>query len=490
MKGDFTRDTFDEFRHFSRVLMQQGRVQLDADFNEQAAILLHYLRTLAADLIGPYGGPEGEHGFKISFSESNDGNFTIGMGRYYVNGILCENGNDIKYLDQECFKNLPSEEKNALLPAAQGAYFVYLDVWERHITHVQDRRIRESALGEPDTCTRAQVVWQVTLSKPQNSEITCDTAIRWLEKLRKLSLVKMKARLQPAPDEGDACSIPPESRYRGLENHLYRIEVHRSGEAWDGRTNAGGTPAGNFSTAATFKWSRDNGSVVFPIVRQIVRQQVSVVTVQSLGRDQRTGLQVGDWVEILDDDRELGGKPGILAQVAAPPDPVEMTVTLESADPSITWPLPLYDENSSNHPLLRRWDHGAVEGLAMDKGAILIHESNPLNDGWIEIEEGIEVQFQPVIPGGAEYRTGDYWLVPARVATGKLDWPPEVGEHGRVVKDSEGRKSPKAESPHGIKHYYAPLAVIQDRKVPSSGGDCRCPITPPCPKPPQPQGSG
>ena len=58
MKGDFSRDTFDPTKGFSRVLMQQGRVQLDADWNEQAAILLHYLRTLAADLIGPCAGPK------------------------------------------------------------------------------------------------------------------------------------------------------------------------------------------------------------------------------------------------------------------------------------------------------------------------------------------------------------------------------------------------------------------------------------------------
>jgi len=45
MKGDFTRDTFDRTKHFSRVLMQQGRVTLDADFNEQTAIDLHYFRT-------------------------------------------------------------------------------------------------------------------------------------------------------------------------------------------------------------------------------------------------------------------------------------------------------------------------------------------------------------------------------------------------------------------------------------------------------------
>ncbi len=62
MKGDFSRDTFDKAKHFSRVLMQQGRVQLDADFNEQTAILLHYLRTLAADLIGPFAGSGGRIG--------------------------------------------------------------------------------------------------------------------------------------------------------------------------------------------------------------------------------------------------------------------------------------------------------------------------------------------------------------------------------------------------------------------------------------------
>src|SRR5947199_10703486 len=65
MKGDFTRDTFNPAKHFLRVLMQQGRVQLDADTNEQTAILLHYMQTLAADLIGMHGGPDANIGFGI-----------------------------------------------------------------------------------------------------------------------------------------------------------------------------------------------------------------------------------------------------------------------------------------------------------------------------------------------------------------------------------------------------------------------------------------
>ncbi len=57
MKGDFSRNSFRRARHYSRVLMQQGRVLLDSDWNEQGSIFAYYLKSLARDLIGPYGGP-------------------------------------------------------------------------------------------------------------------------------------------------------------------------------------------------------------------------------------------------------------------------------------------------------------------------------------------------------------------------------------------------------------------------------------------------
>ena len=41
MKGDFSRQTYKKAKHYSGVLMQQGRVQLDADWNEQQAIARH-----------------------------------------------------------------------------------------------------------------------------------------------------------------------------------------------------------------------------------------------------------------------------------------------------------------------------------------------------------------------------------------------------------------------------------------------------------------
>src|SRR6266566_3884797 len=88
MKADLTRNTFDPLKHFTRVLMQQGRVQLDSDWNEQAAILLRYLRTFGADLIGPAGGPDSSAFSLAPLPVPSD--FRIGLGRYYVDGILCE----------------------------------------------------------------------------------------------------------------------------------------------------------------------------------------------------------------------------------------------------------------------------------------------------------------------------------------------------------------------------------------------------------------
>jgi hypothetical protein len=49
--GDVSRGTFDPAR-YSRVVAQQGRAQLDSDWNEQQAIIDYRLRAMASDLFG------------------------------------------------------------------------------------------------------------------------------------------------------------------------------------------------------------------------------------------------------------------------------------------------------------------------------------------------------------------------------------------------------------------------------------------------------
>ncbi|MGB7923286.1 MAG: DUF6519 domain-containing protein [Pyrinomonadaceae bacterium] len=455
MKGDFSRDTFDPTRHFTRVLMQQGRVLLDSDWNEQAAILLHYLQTLAADLIGPYGGPEHDCGFAILDhddlaalpgvpeqlqSDNLSGNFVIGPGRYYVDGMLCENERPVTYAPA----NAPGLAQPDLVAnvLTNGRYLVYLDVWERHVTAIEDDSIREVALGAhgPDTATRSKVLWQVKTLEVGGSfdGINCleiSHRDEWLNLVKEWQpeqrgLLKAKA---DEPDDSysiNPCNLSPDARYRGAENQLYRVEIHR-----------GGTPA----EKPTFKWSRENGFVALP-VRSISGQKV---TLEHLGRDARLGVQVGDWVELTDENYVLRDNPGPmpLLQVTNV-DTMDMIVTLSGAPPTVTTDsmgrtVPL------RKPLLRRWDHKAgdtrIGGLELSDGAALIKVATNDEDNWLALEDGIQIQF--VAQETGRYRSGDYWLIPARTATGDVEWPGEVG-------------MPKPQPPHGVLHHYAPLARI------------------------------
>ena len=52
MRGDFSRFTPDSFSRYIGTLMQQGRVQLDADWNENVVNFLQMLRKQSRDFLG------------------------------------------------------------------------------------------------------------------------------------------------------------------------------------------------------------------------------------------------------------------------------------------------------------------------------------------------------------------------------------------------------------------------------------------------------
>ncbi|NJO16623.1 MAG: hypothetical protein HC877_13030 [Thioploca sp.] len=461
MKGDFSRMSYHERNHYSLVLMQQGRVQLDADWNEQAMIQWSNLQKLVENLIGEHGGPNDD--FLIEPRPNQDSSnteetiprdFIIRSGRYYVGGIMCENDEDCAFTNQ---KDYPIPEGEGIKQGNTN-YLVYLHVWFRHITNVQDDSIREVALNGADTATRIKTVWQVKviplsdtifeevvpkksveqpirtetldLSDWQSAEkryLPIKTNYRifetLLEKLKndvKKSTGLLKAQAMMVDKTDKPCLISPQNRYRGAENQLYRVEIHKSGGYGE----------------ATFKWSRENGSVVFPILSV----SKAMVTLEHLGRDARCGLKEGDWVEFVDDDYELQGKTQDLLQVISV-DPVNMKVTLSGTSE--------FERNSSKHPFLRRWDHQGDEKCG---GALKVEAGKDL-----ELEDGIQIQFVQE-KGKVWFRSGDWWWIPARTATGDVEWPRDGNE-------------PLAQEPLDHGHRYAPLALINvnaDGKVDES----------------------
>jgi uncharacterized repeat protein (TIGR01451 family) len=524
MKGDFTRNTFDPEKHYSHVLMQQGRVQVDADWNEQQAITRYRIETEAQDVIGLCGAPKDNAGFGVS--PTPDGSdLIISPGRIYVDGILCELEAQTTYLTQPDYPKPPAlqflsstedpstgdtrtdqarndwisfertvpvsvavgvpfqvtvtntavqalasarvadelpagltlvdgsvtasaielsagdsftntytvkatasgtiagsaqamppgvttpppplklESDVEVASASPGPYLVYLDVWRRHVTALDDPLIREVALGGPDTATRVKTLWQVKAMPLTSPNATCG---KWPEGCEPLpiSTGTLNARTKETASDADPCLLPPTAGYKRLENQLYRVEIHDGGKLGQ----------------ATFKWSRDNGTVVTAI------EEIDgiEITVHDVGRDEVLGFAPGQWVEISNDILELHGKPGELFQIVDV-NPATRVVTLSDA--------PSVDDDPAYHPKMRRWD---------SQGAVSV-EIPADNDGWIELEGGIEVQFSEE----GVYKTGGYWLIPARTATGEIEWPPYQPGADTIP-----------QPPLGIEHHYCRLALV------------------------------
>jgi hypothetical protein len=440
--ADLSRWTFRPERHYSRVVVQQGRVSLDADANAQASILLHYLRNLAADLIGEFGGPSDNLGFFITAPDTEGKTLSISLGHYYVDGLLCEaeavGSTSIDYFQQpDVYGPLPP------LPDT-GAYLVWAKVWERFISAVEAPGLREIALGlnGPDTAGRTRIVWQV-LESPWSDDIPTSKQQFYETLWPKAKPVlfpeptgTLMARAFQAQQSTDVCTLSPSSGYRGPENQLYRVEIHRDGTAVTTAPAAGDPP--------TFMWSRENGSVILP-VKGI---SGNLVTVTTLGRDPKLSVDVGNYVEIVDDAYASQGNPGPIPRYAEPlhlvtaVDPVQLTVTLDQAPATAN-----IGNDPSLHPYLRRWDQDNVlvtkAGLTIDSQDQAIDILVTADGTWIDLEDGVQVQFT-----AGTYRAGDYWLIPARVITGDVEWPTDANDQ------------PFPLPPEGVRYHVAPLAIV------------------------------
>lgn len=341
----------------------------------------------------------------------------VGAGRYYVDGLLAELDREV---DFEAQPDLPAAELG-VNQSASGMYLFYLDVWERSISALEDPSLREPALGGADTTTRTQVVAQVKcrpLSEPDGLQGSDDVLDGWDD-----FVARQSRRGAIAVKRTEPSAIT-------LGNHLYRIEIHSSGVALDGRDDDVPPEPASVDTGATptyagFKWSRMNASVCWPI--QPVTDGVRVLELTDTS-GHSLELEPDDWVELVDDGTALRGSDAQLYRVKQV-DPVDGKIYLDRQTQGGV------ATDASLHPLVRRWDQRAkitADGIV------------PARSGaWTELEAGIHVQFQR----GETYQAGDYWQVPARTATQDVDWP----------RDDDG---PLFLPPDGVDHRHCPLAIL------------------------------
>jgi hypothetical protein len=397
MKGDFTRQTFRGKHHYRGVLQQQGRVQLDADWNEQVLLQAHLDRLVTTDTVGPHGAPNDRPGMAIVRADGSvptgpvkPADLRISPGHYYVDGILCEN-DDLVPLGAQ--PDLPG----VVLPEKDGEYTAYLDVWHEHITALDLPGLREAALGGPDTATRMRTIWQVKIRPIADPPPG------------RADPPKLAAQAVTPPNDDDPCDFRSGHGYQRLDNQLYRVEIVRPGRIGSG---------------ARFVWSRENGSVA----ARVTDITDNVLTLAAPGRDDRLSFAQG-WVEVTDDAHTRRGRAGYFAKID----------TLSGTKVTVTWtdgPPPA--GALAAEPLARRWESDVVDVPAA---------------AWHGLESGVQIRFQD-----GTFRAGDYWLIPARTAdlegrpvvpdlTGDVDWPRD-GDQARF------------EPPAGIRHAYADIAGL------------------------------
>jgi|GEM_PF-5076002 len=397
MKGDFSRLTFNKDKHYSSVRMQQGRVQLDADWNEQADISTYQRETLAEDKIGAHGAPKDNAGYEISVLNNS---LMLGQGRYYVKGILCENPTAVSYEQQT---DLPGAKQPAAAEDA-GIYVAYLETWHHHQTSVNDQNLQEVAIGGTDTTTRTKIVSPVKLSKLGDLP-TEDSPQDYVASL--LASVQQLTWHPAGSKRTGNLKARVATGFAGeLENQLLRIEVHQAGEA--------GT--------ATFKWSSNNGILTAAITDGPTVTEGGY-SINIIPGEWDFGFIPGQWVEITDDQRLLANQPGIMVKLTEVSD-VQLVFSTE--DESIQ------EIGRQSLATVRQWDS------EWNTDTQVISSEN-----YVQLGNGVEVGF-----GEGTYQTGDSWLIPCRALLGNVLWPEDLNG------------DPIASEAHNTDHQHAPLALL------------------------------
>jgi Family of unknown function (DUF6519)/Malectin domain len=503
MSFDISRSSFRPRRNFLGVVMQQGRVQLDSDWNEWQSEYSRRIQAGTLDTIGQAVYPASTpNAFKITSGTNASGNtLFIGAGRYYVDGLLAENhGPESQAAWDDALAEMSGAPAfattntaqtdytqqpylpNPTLPVAGQTCVAYLDVWQRDVTYLEDPHLIDKAVNI-DTTGRLQTVWQVKLLNLGNPSSTpdCSTDIPAFDALSAPPTGRLTSGLVPNATGGPCC-LAPNTGYTGQENQLYRVEIHTGG-------TPAAAPAGGYSGqlpagTPTFKWSRDNASVQTSVsaISTVTNSagSVSQLTVASLGRDQVLGFAVNDWIEITDDVYELNNEAGEIYQITGV-TASNNTITL-SGSVSSHFQLNGGQTIPKLHTRITRWDQsGQVYSTDTSGNLTAWYDLTSSSSGLIPVpptgttlvlENGVTVSFNlnpaSTAANPTAFRVADYWLFTARAADGSVETITEA-------------------PPLGINHHYAKLAIVTfpstialcrvEWPPSASGSSCCCSVT-------------
>lgn len=436
MSSDRARNSYDPQRMYRSVVLQQGRVTLEADANEAEQIRADARRAALLDVVGPAGSPDDGFAISVPATGVNAFDFLIGSGVMYVGGNRLENGDRVaRYLGQRQTEWL-DHPAGFLAPdptnTAAFSEMVYLSIAEHEVTGVEDEALREVALGGPDTAARTRLVQRVQrIGVPRGTD--CATAFAHLaDELRKRALRfdpetmqlrstgRLKVEFRPPPVPADDCKPEAAGGFLGPENQMIRVQIDA-----DGR----------------LLWGYDNASSLYRVTITDAR----TLELAGIPVDQHHQPQADQWVEVLDSAIELDTSAHVAASTGQARqvgsyDPSTRVMTLQT---DLVAPVV---GGGSRQVFVRVWQNRHPRPTS-DSDTVELHDLDGASTGLL-----IRLSGEPAV--------GDHWTIGVRPNVPQQIFPERLTRFQR---------------PDGPRRWVAPLAVVDwnDDLRTASITDCR-----------------
>ena len=308
MTSDRARVTYDPARRYHGVVAQQGRVSLEADWNEAQAITGAELAARTLDVVGRAGSPD--RGYEITLVADGGnptGDLLIRAGSLYVGGQRVPAARDVRYADQPDWADHAGDPlwRDPAIPR-HARELVYLLAREQEVGAVEDPVLRDVALGGPDTTQRLRLLprvvrhptsartWEDAWSQLIQEQwrprgFTVDEASRALLPGARLHVTAFSAdgTEQPADQGG----------YLGPNNQLIRVQI--------ARVDPDGVPV--------LVWGYDNASFLYRLSSSVVSASRTVLRLAAAPVDAYHQPREHQVVEVLRSAALLGAGTSVAA---------------------------------------------------------------------------------------------------------------------------------------------------------------------------------
>lgn len=397
MSSDKAKITYNENQHYRSVVMQQGRVTLEADWNEQGQIVAEEVRKEALDCIGPSGTPD--DGYAVTKVSGGAYDLSLSPGTFYVGGMrvsldqTLNYGNQPEWLDYETDPDwvpVPSET-----PTAKE--YVYLFLREQEISAVEDSALLEVALGGPDSAARTRLLQRIVRTPSTRGD--CPSALaeltqgRWKQQglafdpatLRLESKATLALNFDTPATPSDPCQPQSTGGYLGAENQLIRVKI---------------SVVDTVKKEYKLVWGFDNASNLYRVKEVNSNQKLTLNTqpVDSVHRPKKSqAVEILRAAAQLANGEYIAADHGFVTQLAADYQSDQQSVELNVQLP-VGYPQ---DQNSNLKPIfLRVWQ----EEISFMPGT-------PVKLGGT----GLEATLVPDSNG--IFHIGDFWVFAVRPGT-------------------------------------------------------------------------